>query len=466
MSNPSAVATRALAVPSMVRGVSPMGAAAHSLAQLSVRASPTPQQVQQAQPVVGPPVAPMPRAHSSVSGAPMPARPILGMERETKGDHEMQDVRGEKRRRNSHGYSHHHSENGRSHHSRHETGVHYGATAFRPFVRDDEASKGYVKRAYQSNAVIVSNVNSTDAQGSALSVQFPYDSTNDYLTALIMGGGPATGTNVGVAFPRLSDETCWFMKVFKYVKFTKFQINVTRMPQAVMLNTMTLLDSDNKTNVVQNAYQSNAMDPGYVCLRPWAGEPQVASFTDGTLSSDLWEDHMRHKEKVVFPACSSRGAQQVKSMCVQPISVAVIAEEASDSGELQYEYKPTPAVDVARIRSGKETLNSYGIVWFWYMPAASGAVDEAFKLSFTFDIELAFFGLNIPTAAPAPGLPDGHVWEDDPAVQFKPGVVVVRRPPAPADAPAVKYKPRCVERAPPNTPIEYEMVVQPPALQR
>jgi len=428
--------------------------------QLSVS---VPNQQAQAGPVRAPSSAAAAMADDSKDAKPLLGAPKRHHDGERKGDGagSMEDVmewgRSVRQRFGR-------DENGRSHRSRHETGVHYGATAFRSFIRADEASKGYVKRAYQSNAVIVSNVNGTDAQGSGLSVQFPYNVVGDYIEALIMGGGPATGTNVGVAFPRLIDESSWFMKVFKYVKFTKFQINVTRMPQAVMLNTMTLLDSDNKTNVVQNAYQSNAMDPGYVCLRPWAGEPAVASFTDGTLSSDLWEDYLRHKEKVVFPACSSRGAQQVKSMCVQPISMVVLAEEDNDSGDLQYEYKPTPACDVSRIRSGKESLNSYGLVWFWYMPAASGAVDEAFKLSFTFEIELSFFGLCIPTANPAVSLPDGHVWEDDPAVQFKDDVVVVRRPPPEAAPLAVKYRPAHRDKAPPNSPAEYEMVDKSPVV--
>lgn len=369
------------------------------------------------------PVSGQPAAASSAAAA----KPVLGAKR----NHEDVEM-GE---RKEWGPNKRHHGGGRRGHT---SGVHTGATAFRSFVRADAASKGYVKRAYQSNAVIVESKNGNDAQGAALSVAFDYNAGGDYLEAKIMGGGPASGVNVGVTFTRLSDETCWFMKVFKYVKFTKFQINVTRMPQTVMQNTMVTLDQKDAPTIMQNGYASNMMDPGYICLRPWAGEPQVASFADGTLSSLLWEDHMRHREKVVFPASSERGAQQVKKMCIQPISQIVVAEEGNDSGDLQYEYKPTPPIDVAHIRTNKATLNSYGLLYFWYYPASSGAIDDAFKLSFTFEIELAFFGLNIPTSA-APTLPAGAYWDDDPAVQYVENAVVVERP-IPEEPPAIKWK--------------------------
>lgn len=385
---------------------------------------------QQSRPIVAPVAIPAVKPH------------LLGT---NETPYEMKDVDGPRRGHKRHraAYEHKHRERNRDDLSGSQE--HFRTTAFRPYVRADAQGKAYVTRAYQSNAVIVENKTGQDNQGSGLSLQLMWSGVGDGgLEGKVMGGGPSSGTDVGVVFGNLTAESLWFSKVFRYVKLKKFQINVTRMPQQVMMGTLVVPGADaGSTQVVQNGYQSNMMDPGYVILRPWAGEPQVASFTDGTLSSTEWGDYMRHKEKVVFPAASSRGAQQIKKMCVQPISVAVMPEDSSDAaGDNVYNYIPTQPCDFNRLRTNSVSLNSYGIVWWWYYPASSGAVDNAFKLSFTFEIELAYYGLAIPTAVPELPLGPGKVYEDDPAADLLDDVEVVERPdPPPSPEPVVWKRP-------------------------
>lgn len=437
MSNPSAA--RASTAARTARGAaSPMASAASALGSLAL----TPQQAQQAQPSA----AASQRAASAVhfaaaaSAASAGSKPLLGAPDEHMHEHKHHHHGGKRQR---HDYAGHYSSaRERNGNTLRGSGEHYKTTAFRPFIRDDEQARSYVTRCYQTNSIIFENTNGDDNTGRAFSFRGTWDPTgNGSIAARVYYGGPAGGTDSTVRFANLDSESSWFCNVFRYVKIKKFQINVTRMPAQAMIGTLVVPGTDpGSTQVVQNGYQSNMMDPGYIVLRPWAGEPAVASYADGTLSSEEWPDYMRHKEKVVRPAASEHGAQQVMKMCVQPISLVDLAEDSVDStGDIQYEYVPTPSVDVARLKTNMSTLNSFGILLWWYYPAASGAVTGAFKIAFNFTVELAWYGLNIPTGIPTAVLPAGQVYEDDIRAELRSDVAVVERERKPKEQ-AVVFK--------------------------
>lgn len=346
-----------------------------------------------------------------------------------------------------------------------------GHTHHMPRIDMKGSAYSRVRRAYRTNVVKLGNTNGSSYSGVGCSFKGTYDATNDTISPHVNYGGPVNGTTVpGIVFPNLPEEYAWFSKVFQYARITKFQMNVVRFPQMIMQG----LAPDGSGNNQNVGWNGSLMDPGVIVLRPWAGETNEASFTDGSLSGTNLIDHQRRRLAKTFKACSPHGDQEIAYQCVRPFSVVDLDEDAQD-GPTEVIYKPTGAVEYGRFRTAQETHNSYGHILYWYYPMCSAATTNTLQLGLYWEVEFEWFGMQVPQGLPEPDLPEGQVYEDDAKAQFadKYGLTVVKRPaqkPVP-EPPVVPLPAACTgvgqaalyQEQQSAAPAGYVVVSEPPA---
>lgn len=278
-----------------------------------------------------------------------------------------------------------------------------GITRLLPHIRPAITELCRVTRTYRSTIFPVNNVNGQTYTGAGFSFQGTYDGVGDTINPLIMAGGPASGVNTQVVFQNLSAEFAWFANVFRYSRIKKLEMHVMRMPAAVMQ----FVGPNGAGGVQQLGNPGNFLDPGIIGLFPWSGQPGIVNYTDGTLSAVDWDDWNRTEPKVVTPATSKFGNTQQTVMCVPPVSIVAIPDQARDSGDFIIEYLPTQTVDISDFRTGETNFNSFGHVLYWYYPMNSGAASNQAKLACWWEVEFDYWGLQRITGVP--------LEEDDPA---------------------------------------------------
>lgn len=338
-----------------------------------------PQKQQQSQPA---PVLAPERLCTDAAGMAVVAKPLLG-ERKDSAWNKMKR-RGDRARLAKHSA-------GRSHILKYT-----GITRLLPHIRPAITELCRVTRTYRSTIFPVNNVNGQTYTGAGFSFEGTYDGVGDTIYPRIMAGGPASGVDTQVVFQNLSAEFAWFANVFRYSRIKKLEMHVMRMPAAVMQ----FVAPNGEGGVEQLGNPGNFLDPGIIGLFPWSGQPGLVNYTDGTLSAVDWDDWNRTEPKVVTPATSKFGNTQQTVMCVPPVSIVAIPDQARDSADYIIEYLPTQTVDIYDFRTGETNFNSFGHVLYWYYPMNSGAASNQAKLACWWEVEFDYWGLQRITGVP------------------------------------------------------------------
>lgn len=264
-------------------------------------------------------------------------------------------------------------------------------------IRPSKTDHVRVTRSYRSTNAYFQNTVAVPQAGAGFSFKFDYDGNSDWLVATVNLGSPINGTSVGVSFPNFSEETHWLQAMFRYVRITKLQMTIVRAQQSVMVPTMVEGDG----SIVQVGMAGNgSRDPGRILIRPWAGQPDMASMSTGVLTEYDWTDNYRRKVKVTAPAASPGGVQKALTMTVSPVQVNV-SPNNGNIGDGIVSYIRTPTCEWSNIVVGASTLNSYGFIYYWNSPGLVGAITGMYKLDVFWEFEVEWFGLMHPEGVPA-----------------------------------------------------------------
>lgn len=263
-------------------------------------------------------------------------------------------------------------------------------------IRPTNADHVRVKRAYRSANSIFQNTTATEYDGAGFSFRFVYDGEADTIVPAVMLGSPQNGTDTTIRFPNAHEESRWLSATFRYVRLNKIQMTVVRAQQSMMMPTMVEGDG----SIVQVGMAGNgSRDPGRIMIRPWAGQPDMVSFTTGQLVEFDWTDNFRKKLKVTAPATSPGGVQKPLTMTLTPVQVNISPNDG-DIGDGIVRYIRTPTCEWSDIVTGASNLNSFGFIWFWHHPSLVGAITGLIKLDVFWEIELEWFGLVHPEGVP------------------------------------------------------------------
>lgn len=317
-----------------------------------------------------------------------------------------------------------------------DSGKYTGHWSLQERIRATNADHVRVKRAYRSTQALFVNTTATSQDSLAFSLEMRYEAGQDTLSAHVMGGGPIVGTDTNVTFNELSEEVCWLMKTFRYIRVNKFQMTAIRSIQTVSMPTMVEGDG----TIVQVGMQGNALDPGRILLRPWAGQPAVANYTNGVLTENEWTDNFRKKLKKTSSPVSNGGVQQTLEMCLTPVIPFEVINEDTSVGDAVVQYIRSPTCDWAEIATGITNLNGYGFIFYWYHPGLFPAATGVYKIPIYWDLELEFFGLK--RAEGLPGVISQQEQKDEES-----GVVFADSKEALAAALAGQKLPGLVDRA-------------------
>lgn len=258
-------------------------------------------------------------------------------------------------------------------------------------------ANGHVTRTYRSIEGYLANTNNFALDGRAWSVLCNYSSDTKVNNLSIQCGSPDSKVNMISQFPEFNPEFTWFGNVFRYVRMDGIKLCVVRMPQATL---------DARADIVAT---SANVDPGCMYLTRWAGQPAIATYDAGIITTRVPDDLERMRHKVAFPVTSKRGTADISSIVVQPMTIEQVYTQDFDNVEdlPVFKYVPTPEVDIYHWRMGLQDLSSFGGLMVWHHPDITTMPNSTFRMHFWFEIQFTWHTIRQPQAVPT-ALP---VWQ-------------------------------------------------------
>jgi len=135
-------------------------------------------------------------------------------------------------------------------------------------------------------------------------------------------------------------------------------------------------------------------------IRPWAGQPGVASYTTGALTENDWPDNYRYKVKTTSPAASPGGVRKQLTACVTP-AVLVEQQDVENAGQgTTILTTPSPTIDWYDFQTGSAYLDAFGFVFFWYHPGLAPSANNLVRIPVYWEIEFDIWSLKNPDGLP------------------------------------------------------------------